>query len=107
MKTIRIILLCTFITVAASAATMITGSLSRSYGSIDMPGTFLSARDMISPAPVAPADKDRHAESSIVPYQVMGITLVIWLGLSVYLFLIDRKVTRLEKNIPEKREKKS
>ena len=28
---------------------------------------------------------------------VMGVNLVIWIGIAVYLFLLDRKIKRLEK----------
>lgn len=30
-------------------------------------------------------------------YLVLGIALMIWFGLAIYLFIIDRKVTKLEK----------
>lgn len=32
-------------------------------------------------------------------YLVLGIALMIWFGLAIYLFMIDRKVTKLEKNV--------
>jgi len=44
----------------------------------------------------------RTAESSTVLYQVMAVVLVIWLGLGLFLFLIDRRITRLEQSMPDK-----
>jgi len=32
-------------------------------------------------------------------YLVLTITLIIWLGLAIVLFNLDKKITRLEKNI--------
>ncbi|MBN1533664.1 MAG: CcmD family protein [Spirochaetes bacterium] len=32
-------------------------------------------------------------------YRVLGIVLFVWIGISLYLFFIDRKITRLEKRI--------
>jgi CcmD family protein len=28
---------------------------------------------------------------------VMGVNLIIWIGLAIYLFLLDRKIKRLER----------
>ncbi len=36
-------------------------------------------------------------------YVVVAIILVIFIGIAVYLFSIDRKVSRLEKKFPDKR----
>jgi uncharacterized membrane protein len=36
-------------------------------------------------------------------YVVVGIILIVLIGLITYLFLIDRKITRLENKLPDKR----
>ena len=37
-------------------------------------------------------------------YVVVTIIATIFIGIAAYLFMIDRKVTRLEKKIPEKKD---
>ena len=32
---------------------------------------------------------------------VMGVNLIIWAGIAVYLFILDRKVKTLEQNVKE------
>jgi CcmD family protein len=32
-------------------------------------------------------------------YVVLGIALILWFGLGIYMFLIDKKVSKLEKQI--------
>lgn len=49
--------------------------------------------------PVEMADKMR-SEGKI--YVVVAILLVILIGLIAYLFMLDRKITRLEKKVQEK-----
>jgi CcmD family protein len=36
-------------------------------------------------------------------YVVVAILLIIFAGLIVYLFMLDRKVTRIEKKLPQKK----
>jgi CcmD family protein len=31
-------------------------------------------------------------------YTVMAVTLLVWIGLFIYLFVLDRKVKKLEEN---------
>jgi len=42
-------------------------------------------------------EKEAPADAAIILYRVMGVVLVVWIGLAIYLFTIDRKLTRLEK----------
>jgi CcmD family protein len=37
-------------------------------------------------------------------YIVLGIVLIIWIGISIYLFVIDRKISKLEKTVIEEKE---
>jgi len=37
-----------------------------------------------------------------VLYRVMAIVLVIWMGLALYLFRMDRKIVKLEKDLNER-----
>jgi len=39
-------------------------------------------------------------------YVVVAIMLVIFIGMTTYLFLMDRKITRLERKITEKEQKR-
>ena len=45
-------------------------------------------------APAAPDVSNGGGNSGLVA--VMGVTLIIWLGLFLYVFALDRKVRRLE-----------
>ncbi len=45
----------------------------------------------------AQPEKEAPADAGVVLYRVMGVVLVVWIGLAVYLFTIDRKLTRLQK----------
>lgn len=51
--------------------------------------------------PVEMADTMR-SEGKI--YVVVAIVLVIFVGLIVYLVMLDRKITQIEKKLPEKQE---
>jgi CcmD family protein len=46
-----------------------------------------------------PADKEQPTVDSWVLYRVMGVVLIIWVGLSLFLFRLDRRVTSLEKDL--------
>ncbi len=35
-------------------------------------------------------------------YIVLGIALIIWFGIAIYLFMIDNKLSKLEKTIKQK-----
>ena len=47
----------------------------------------------------AVSEKDQPADANAVLYRVMGVVLVVWVGLAVFLFRIDRKLTRLGKEV--------
>lgn len=104
---IKISILFTLITFTTMWETMSAGRSSQSCCTITVPGLAVFAQEPVTSSQVIPPEKDRSAESSNVLYQVMAVILVIWLGLAVYLFLIDRKVARLEKSMPEKPENKA
>lgn len=38
-------------------------------------------------------------------FVVLGIALILWLGISVYLFMIDRKISTFEKQLEDKLER--
>ncbi len=42
-------------------------------------------------------DVEQKSENTATLHQVMAVVLVIWLGLALFLFRLDRKVARLEK----------
>jgi hypothetical protein len=75
--------------------------------SISAPGMKLFARDATSAVKVPALEQDRPADASPVLYQVMGVIVVIWFGLALFLYRIDRRVTRLEKTLPDKPENDS
>jgi CcmD family protein len=35
-------------------------------------------------------------------YVVLGIALILWLGISLYIFLVDKKLNRLEQQVADK-----
>ncbi|OHD63762.1 MAG: hypothetical protein A2176_14600 [Spirochaetes bacterium RBG_13_51_14] len=48
----------------------------------------------------APPEKEEPAaDTSKTLYRVTGVVLVIWTGLAIFLFRLDRKVSKLEKEI--------
>jgi CcmD family protein len=54
---------------------------------------------ILNPAQAAISEKEMLADAAIVLYRVMGVVLVVWIGLAVFLLRIDRKVARLEKEV--------
>ena len=36
-------------------------------------------------------------------YFVMGVNLIIWFGLALYLFILDRRIRKLEENMVERK----
>jgi CcmD family protein len=34
-------------------------------------------------------------------FVVLGIALILWIGISIYLFMIDKKLSRIEKQIED------
>lgn len=75
--------------------------------SIGFPAISLFAQEAAEPMLISPPAPEQPADSPAVLYQVMGVILVVWLGLGLFLFLINRRVTRLEKNLPDSRGKDS
>ncbi len=59
----------------------------------------LCAQELQKPDKSAVQEKEARQDTSTTLYQVMGIVLIIWAGLAFFLFRLDRKVARLEKNI--------
>jgi CcmD family protein len=45
------------------------------------------------------SEKDQPTDAAAVLYRVMGVVLIVWIGLALFLFRIDRKLTRLEKEV--------
>ncbi len=82
--------------------TMSSGGPPHSCCTIAVPGFSLLAQETDASTTITMPERERPAESSNVLYQVMAVILVIWLGLAMYLILIDRRVTRLEKSLPGK-----
>jgi len=54
---------------------------------------------ILKPTQTSVSEKEMPADAAVVLYRVMGVVIVVWIGLAVYLFRIDRKVTRLEKEV--------
>jgi CcmD family protein len=44
-------------------------------------------------------EKDEPADSAAVLYRVMGVVMVVWIGLAVFLFRLDRRLSRLEHDV--------
>jgi CcmD family protein len=57
--------------------------------------------------PLTPVAPERPANAPGILYQVAGVILVIWLGLALFLFRIDRKVAKLERSLYKAGEGKS
>ena len=63
----------------------------------------LYAQDSNAPKAVAEIKSQVSAEDqNQVLIRVMIVILIIWVGISFYLFTLDRKVTKLEKRLEEK-----
>lgn len=48
------------------------------------------------------AEANDHAAPRDALYKSAGAVMIIWLGISVYLFSLDKRVSRLEREINEK-----
>jgi len=44
-------------------------------------------------------EKDEPADTAAVLYRVMGVVMVVWIGLAVFLFRLDRRLARLEHDV--------
>ncbi len=53
----------------------------------------------IPDASIAGKEKDTAASSGGVLYSVMIAVLTAWVGIGIYLFLIDRRISKIEKEI--------
>ena len=103
-RTINIILILVSLAVPWQART--AGEPTR-HDTISFPSVSLYAQEATKPAADTAAEPARHADTSSVLYQVAGVILIIWLGLAIFLYRIDRRVTRLEKRLPETKGKDS
>lgn len=63
--------------------------------------TMVTLATLVFGQPVEMADTMR-SEGKI--YVVVAIVLVIFIGLIIYLVMLDRKITQIEKKLPEKKE---
>ena len=64
----------------------------------------LYADEKITPVKSDTNENAINAENQVSDntlYKVMGIILIIWIGLAVFLFLLDRKVSSLEKDLKD------
>jgi len=52
-----------------------------------------------SPGPEKTTTQDLHQEERSVLYTVMIVVLIIWAGISLYLYRIDKKISRIEKDM--------
>ncbi len=69
-------------------------------------GNALLAGDVISkneklPEKTVQCERKKQCHNNGVLYKVMSVILIIWIGVSIYLFLLNRKVTTLEKKLDE------
>jgi CcmD family protein len=46
-------------------------------------------------------DQDQADDRQTVLYTTAAVILVVWVGLALFLWRLDRKITRLEKNLNE------
>lgn len=53
-----------------------------------------------TPAPASAAPAEQTTVNDVL-YRVAGVILIIWLAVSIYLFTIDRKISRIERSSRE------
>jgi hypothetical protein len=101
--TIRIIILFILLSFAAVWESHSTGGDTGPCCSVSLPSFFLYAQEAAKPsAGLSPVtETDRSADASSVLYRVAGVILIIWLGLALFLYRIDRRVTKLERSISD------
>ena len=67
----------------------------------DRSSSFLPMDTLYAQEPVTsdqiPRDKEQKSENTTTLYLVMAVILFIWLGRALFLFRLDRKVARLER----------
>jgi CcmD family protein len=71
----------------------------RYYSDASTVTTDLYAQEIHKPDNKANQDTSKQTEQSTVLYQVMGVVLFIWIGLAFFLFRLDRRVAKLEKQV--------
>jgi CcmD family protein len=59
----------------------------------------LLAQDIQKPDNSLQTKKTQPSETSTDLYKVAGVILIVWIGLAFFLFRLDRKIARLEKDI--------
>jgi CcmD family protein len=62
------------------------------------PEQRINAQDSTAPVQVSPHEKEAQADAATALYRVMGVIMVIWIGLAAFLFVLDRRVAKLEKS---------
>jgi len=65
------------------------------------PAASLHAAEQESEGEIAPSPA-KPDDSSSALYRVMWTVLIIWTAISVYLYAIDRKISRLERELNER-----
>ncbi len=63
-------------------------------------GRFLMADTLPSEDRVTET-ADTSAQDQDMLYTVLAIVLIIWFGISIYLYIIDRKLSRIERELHE------
>lgn len=58
----------------------------------DLPANRNSAQPLV-------LEKDIPTDTTTVLYRVMGVVMIVWIGLAVFLFRLDRRLTRLEHDV--------
>lgn len=109
MKRFAALLACTFLLSALSGTSYASENRAGNSGVISMPA--VNSQSPVKNLPENEPDTGKytgenrqsmtvaHADGSI--HSVMAVILISWIGISLYLFRIDRRIAKLEKKLHE------
>jgi CcmD family protein len=99
-RTVNIIIFLLLISLAAIWQSTAPGGRSAGpFSHAPFASASLYAQETAKPAADTAPVPDKPADAPGVLWQVMGVIMVIWLGLALFLYRIDRRVAKLEKSL--------
>ncbi len=97
MKRVMLLFLCIFCTISLSTITL-TFAGEKSSGKKKAPAESIVQDEAVKTAPAVLNDAQPSSDRIMT---VMIVVLISWIGIALYLFRIDRKVSALEKKLDE------
>jgi CcmD family protein len=100
-RTTNIIILLILISLVAIWQSTTPGRSAGPFSHAPFVSASLNAQETAKPGADTAPVQDKPADAPGVLWQVMSVTMVIWLGLALFLYRIDRRVAKLEKSLTD------